>query len=545
MSAEGEPEATAPPGLVQDDLAMRCADGTRLAARSWRPRGDGPLPVLLMRQPYGRAIAGTVTYAHPAWYARHGYRVIVQDVRGQGDSEGRFRGFAQEADDMDATLAWVRALPDCNGRVGLYGFSYQGLSQLLTAPGGGTEPPDCLAPAMCGLDERDHWSCEGGAHWWALGLGWALQLAALRCRRMGDARGWWRIRTSLENGAFLREGPSLLERFDPDGMGRRWLRQDPARPEEWVRHRPPERWLRRPMLLVGGWFDPHLRGVLDLHARSLAAGGRPELLIGPWTHLGWDRRAGTADFGPAAAGVVDRRQLAFFDRHLRPAEARTPVELPPGAGAPAAAFDLGLRRWCPLADTDAGERLWPLGADHPGPEQEVLVHDPWRPVPGIGGHLGLDPGPVDRAALDSRPDVLCLAVAPQGQPLTLAGTPELTVEAWADQEGFDLCCALSVVTDSGRVAQQLSTGVQRHLGEGCRRPARRRVRLQPVLATLAPGQQLRVSLALAAWPQVAVNPGSGGIPDGPSGPDHRVITLWVRPAGAVLRLRPLSSATLT
>ena len=40
---------------------------------------------------------------------------------------------------------------------------------------------------MCGLDERLHWASEGGAHWWALGVGWALQLAAEGCRRREDA----------------------------------------------------------------------------------------------------------------------------------------------------------------------------------------------------------------------------------------------------------------------------------------------------------------------------------------------------------------------
>jgi predicted acyl esterase len=42
-----------------------------------------------MRQPYGRDIASTVVYAHPVWFARHGFNVVIQDVRGRGDSEGR------------------------------------------------------------------------------------------------------------------------------------------------------------------------------------------------------------------------------------------------------------------------------------------------------------------------------------------------------------------------------------------------------------------------------------------------------------------------
>ena len=69
------------------------------------------------------------------------------------------------------------------------------------------QPPDCFAPAMAGLDERDDWSCSGGAHWWHLGLGWGLQLAALQAKRRGDDQAWYNIRRSLEDGTYLREGP--------------------------------------------------------------------------------------------------------------------------------------------------------------------------------------------------------------------------------------------------------------------------------------------------------------------------------------------------
>ena len=39
---------------------MRTRDGVRLDADVYYPEGEGPWPVLLMRQPYGRAIASTV-----------------------------------------------------------------------------------------------------------------------------------------------------------------------------------------------------------------------------------------------------------------------------------------------------------------------------------------------------------------------------------------------------------------------------------------------------------------------------------------------------
>jgi predicted acyl esterase len=62
--------------------------GITLEADVYYPQGQGPFPVLLMRQPYGRAIASTVVYAHPRWYASHGYIVVIQDVRGRGSSGG-------------------------------------------------------------------------------------------------------------------------------------------------------------------------------------------------------------------------------------------------------------------------------------------------------------------------------------------------------------------------------------------------------------------------------------------------------------------------
>jgi putative CocE/NonD family hydrolase len=497
--------------------------------------------VLLMRQPYGRAIASTVTYAHPHWYASRGYAVVVQDVRGRGASGGRFGGFAQEAQDGGTAVAWARTLPYANSRLGTYGFSYQGLTQLLHASppsGGDASLPDCTAPAMTGPDERRDWACAGGAHRWALGVGWALQLAAETARRRDDAPAWQEIRAALETGSFLRTGIDLLERHDPGGMGLGWLRLDPAVAAGWTVHTVPEPILRRPILLLGGWLDPHLEGVLDLQARSLAAGGTPLLRIGAWSHLDW-------------AGGADRLQLAFFDHHLRDrdpprllptwrAEDLTTGLWHPGPPEPAAPLRWGLRS-SGLAAVDANEGQ--LLAGDGGDGELWLVHDPWRPVPGRGGHLGLDAGLVRREDLDRRADVACFTTPPLAGDLQLGGRASLELEVAADQPGFDLCAALSVVR--GEEVRQLGTGVARFLGHDCLRRGRRRVVFQPLLATLRAGERLRLSLAGAAWPQIGVNPGTAELPAGPAGAAHRVITLQFHLGGSLLSLNPLASAKLS
>ena len=119
---------------------------------------------------------------------------------------------------------------------------------------------------------------------------------------------------------------------------------------------------------------------------------------------------------------------------------------------------------------------------------------------------------------------------------------ELVVQA--DQPGFDLCCALSRLRPSihpaeAPVAEQISTGVLRVLGEHAMAAQKRVVRLQPLLLTLAAGESLRLSVAAAAWPQVAVNPGTGAMPWAGVGPEHRVITLTLDPRGARLSMKPM------
>ena len=130
----------------------------------------------------------------------------------------------------------------------------------------------------------------------------------------------------------------------------------------------------------------------------------------------------------------------------------------------------------------------------------------------------------------------------------LLGRFSLEISISADQPGFDLCGALSVVKKApsgpqGSVqndqVQQLCTCVARFLGSGCLRSETRRVQFQPVMANLQAGDRIRLSLAASAWPQIALNPGDGSMPLGGPSPKHRVITLSLELATSQLRLEPI------
>ena len=62
-------------------------DGTELATDVYTPEGDGPWPVILLRSTYGRS--GQVA---DEWLEQ-GYAVVIQDVRGMGDSAGEAHVF--------------------------------------------------------------------------------------------------------------------------------------------------------------------------------------------------------------------------------------------------------------------------------------------------------------------------------------------------------------------------------------------------------------------------------------------------------------------
>ncbi len=177
------------PGLpdvtVQRNVPSRMRDRVTLYADVYRPAGEGPFPVILMRLPYDKTQAENISYSHPSWYAQRGYMVVVQDVRGYWASEGEFTPFLHEAEDGYDTVEWAASLPNSNGRVGMYGFSYVGATQLQAALG---RPPSLqtICPGLTGSQYYEGWAYNGGAFALAFNASWAAYLAMDDARKQGD-----------------------------------------------------------------------------------------------------------------------------------------------------------------------------------------------------------------------------------------------------------------------------------------------------------------------------------------------------------------------
>jgi putative CocE/NonD family hydrolase len=115
--------------MIERDVAMPMRDGTRLRADVYRPSQQGrpidtPAPTILVRTTYDKERAQDTRDA--VQFARHGYVVVIQDVRGRYKSEGCFYHGVDETDDGGDTIDWIARQPWSNGKVGMTGISYLG-----------------------------------------------------------------------------------------------------------------------------------------------------------------------------------------------------------------------------------------------------------------------------------------------------------------------------------------------------------------------------------------------------------------------------------
>jgi len=176
------------------------------------------------------------------------------------------------------------ALPGPMADLAGYGFSYQGLTQLLfvTTQRSG---PDCLVPC-------DGWPSMKRLHWAAtaapiVGAPWpglALQLTAETVAPPAVRRWHGRDPPQPRSGASLRNGLALLERHDPAAWA--WALVPPrSRPcDGWTVHDPSETLCDQPMpVRSGAGGVPSSKGFSILQDAASAPAVTLLLAIGDWT----------------------------------------------------------------------------------------------------------------------------------------------------------------------------------------------------------------------------------------------------------------------
>ncbi|MGB0075685.1 MAG: CocE/NonD family hydrolase, partial [Terracidiphilus sp.] len=525
---------------VRLERAVECrlSDGTTLVSDHYYPAGAGPWPTLLMRQPYGRDIASTVVYRHPAWFAARGYHVAIQDVRGRGGSSGDFNPFRHEARDGAETIAWLRKRPACNGRIGMYGFSYQGATQLLAA----AEQPEglqCIAPHMTATDLYHGWFYHHGALRLGSSLAWGIQLLRedARRRNLREANdrleaAWVNVRSQAAYAPYSAH-PAIADLALPSYV------------RDWFSHREPGPYwseqdvstridrIKIPALHVAGWFDTYLEasiaGYLALRngAGSEFARENQFLVAGPWVHHPWGDRAGEVSFGEAANLETNEILLRWFNHWLKDSgefsseqrvryfslasnEWRTSDDFPSQANYALYLHSEG------AANSRKGNGWLASTAPVGDAPRDVFIYDPEVPVLAPGGPQALY-GPFDQSALEMANNVLIYTSEPVKREMEVFGQPRIKLYAATSAAHADFTAKLVRVTLGGR-AESICIGIARsswlfrETGHQADTVQQWEFTLEPTAFTLAPGERLRLEIASSAFPLYDRNPSTNTPP---------------------------------
>ncbi|WP_184445790.1 CocE/NonD family hydrolase [Mycobacterium sp. AZCC_0083] len=538
----------------QSDVPATMRDGTILRADVYRPQISDSVPVILMRTQYGKSAAQVqpARYQTPDWFASHCYLVVVQDVRGQGSSDGTFSEFTHDRDDGYDSVEWAATLRGSDGRVGMYGSSYVGATQWLAAT---AAPPHLAAivPANTASDYYDGWTYEGGEFRLAFVEPWAIETIATTAaanRKDGaaaqqlkaaaaDPTRWINFRPFDQLPPLRPDSPAVAPwYFD-------WIRHS-ARDDYWTQVSIREWYesVKVPVLDIEGWYDAFLAGGTENFAGMVSRGATPEarsnqrLVIGPWDHINWGRRNSQPapllkSIGVQADSPINELMVGWFDHFLKDVDNGV-------AGQPRVDYFLmGANVWksagnWPLPQThwtkyylsgngQMPDRAGVLGGTPPGVEQpDTFVYQPDYPAPSLGGHSCCSAqagpqGPYDQTPVEQRSDVLMYTTAPLPTDTEVTGPVSVNLWAQSSVPDTDFTAKLDVVRPDGEVLN-LNNGIIRAAFRDSLstpqaivpgQPYDYRISIWPTSYLFAAGDEIRLEISSSDYPQFAPNPNTG------------------------------------
>ena len=462
-----------------EEFMVPMRDGVHLQTVVIRKVGQNqPLPILLTRTPYGVPTqqtfdegvkTGGPDWVPPSWkeLAADGYIFVIQNLRGRFKSEGVFLLTSQydphdpkqanETNDAYDTIDWlVKNLPNNNGKVGVYGISYSGLTAALTL----LHPHPALKAISEQASPVDQWMNDDIHRYGALRESYAFEYSVLEQAdklkntdfdfSSYDTFDWY-----LGLGPLTEVNAKYLHGTIPF-----WneIMAHPNYDEFWKK----EAWINQlhsstvPNLNVAGFWDqedPWGPWQIFRHAEEHDPEHTNFIVAGPWFHGEW------------ATPVGDSIGIVPFGSHKTSLEFRENIEAPffrfylHGHGEKpvwqATTFQTGSNEWHTYPD-------WPpkkskptnlyLHADGtlsfaeeqtPKSPYREFVSDPANPVPYRARPISPTyPGPdwrtwevADQRFVDHRPDVLSFTTVPLDHDIVMTGP--VAAELFASTSGTD------------------------------------------------------------------------------------------------------------
>jgi len=564
-AAQGQSSAERPRPRYEVDLResvwVPMRDGVRLSTDLYVPRNAGErLPVIMIRTPYDKR-SHRRTDSAARTFAGQGYAVAVQDVRGKFESEGAYTvSKADVADGSDATT-WLATQAWSNGKVGTYGCSYLGDTQVMQAR---VRNPHHVAmlPQAAGssIHYRYFGTMDGGVVELAGGLGWFRGSGSKVSLRYppdmaAEVRRYFEIGPVLPPIADYRPLWNSLPLID-------MMKKAGAPPTDWeefVSHPPGDPWWDQfgyikpddrfdvPSLQVNSWYDFGVAETLQqfnqfrVNALSERSRENQFIVISPTEHCRSEAatertRVGERDLGDARLAYWDL-YVRWFDHWLKGAE--NGITAMPRLRL----YVMGRNLWrdeqeWPLARTrfvkhylrSAGQANSRLGDGTlspvaPGEEPpDSFTYDPGSPVPSVGGPgccsgtSEAAAGAFDQSGVEQRQDVLVYSTPLLQEGLELTGPLEVVLYVSSSARDTDFTAKLVDVYPDGTAYNIQESILRARYREGFTRevwmePAgtyRLRIDLKATSNYFGPGHRVRLEISSSSFPRYDRNLNTGG-----------------------------------
>lgn len=501
-------------------------DGTELHTRVYLPDGAGPWPVVLMRNPY--AGLTPLLEATARIWNEYGYAAVLQDCRGTGGSGGEWTPFVNERLDGLDTIEWIIRQRWMDGNIGTYGHSYLSAVQLVMAD---LFPPEVKAMVLSGYStERFRSHYMNGMFRMDVYTGWALENAGIE---PPDPEHLFARAVSVRPHIEMDE--RLFGR--PLPWYRQWITNTSPLDEYWSRGfwaelREIPKYIQTPVLMVAGWFDHHLDGMLRDY-RKLPQGTRAvsRLLVGPWVHT----LTSSGDLAyPNGEINILAEAVRWFDGHLRGVRESLPA-------SEIRAYVVREGRWRRMENEfepetkrvlylAGGDGTTPCLSDVPASRdgRSEYRYDPRNPVPTRGGagllrYLSGAPDAPKPASLRQEPpgyrdDVITFMSGPLEEDLCIAGS--VTVHLYVSSDAPDTAFSVNlmeVMPDGssynirdGITSLSYRNGAERPLDYTPGSVEEAAISLWPIVWTVRKGSRLRLDVSSSNFPAYHAHPNVSG-----------------------------------
>ncbi len=290
------------------EVMIPMRDGVHLQTVILTPvEQSGPLPILFRRTPYGVPEAAPEQMSPSLKeLAQDGYIFVIQNLRGRFKSEGVFKLSSEvdlndpkatnETTDAYDSIEWlVKNVPNNNGKVGMYGVSYDGLTTAMTL----LHPHPALAAISEQASPVDQWMNDDDHRYGALRESYDFEYAVLE-QADKNKNTHFEFETYDSYEWYLSLGPlsNINTKYLHDSIPY-W--NDTVKHPDYDDFWKKEAWIRQlhastvPNLNVAGFWDqedPWGPWQIFYHAEESDPGRTNFIVAGPWYHGEWQSPRG-------------------------------------------------------------------------------------------------------------------------------------------------------------------------------------------------------------------------------------------------------------